>query len=673
MKVRNNSASVNVLRRFGMNQTEMQKDLEKLSSGFKINKAGDDAAGLAVSESMRDRIRGLEQGHNNIDDGISLINTAEGGLEEITAMLQRMGKLAHQALNDTYTEENRQEIQAEINELKNEIVRIADNTEFNDIKVLSLKKETSWKSYNTTLPDWLINDDYSDTSTEMAVGNITGSQDPTNVDQILIKLSDTKYDPDDPLNGKLLYEYYGPEGTIAKDDEYITYKYIRPWTESLNDNLSACIDFGGLVNKYDGSDSSLTGIDLYKDVYSLLGTSMGVSCATCENPSVTDKHYYGFSFYGKAMELDSGAIRNYVLDGMTYTDDEGNSTHSVTGNSIDISKIMIPDESGEPLFDFLYSVIDGSSEMSLKDAAVNVAKALQSKTYEGLKIQVENENHYDDVLDLSDASQNIFKVGIYDYRDVDTVNASSVEIQTKSKGYYREEPGPLWIQCSSSKLDRIPLEMPYIDLVSLGIDSFDVSEYRTYERDIYNIEDVERERAERADESKYTVETITTPERHIHNETPARDVPIYKTLNDENGEGKLIQVGSKHVPKQIIDYTIPAGTYTTKTYNGFVAYPTGREKIREYVRPNVDVIDKAINKISSYRAALGAKYNRLEHTKSNNEVMDENVTASESRIRDTNMAVAMGKFQKDSLLLSATETMLGVANDSTRGILDLLG
>lgn len=670
MKVRNNSASVNVLRRFGMNQTEMQKDLEKLSSGFKINKAGDDAAGLAVSESMRDRIRGLDQGHNNIDDGMSLINTAEGGMQEITAMLQRIGKLADQALNDTYTETNRQEIQAEINELKNEIVRIADSTEFNGISVLKMKKEDSWNSYKSTLPDWLINTEYSDTSTTMAAGNKTGAQDPENYEQVLIKLSDPPCEAD----GKtFLFDYYGPEGTSPKDSEYIKYIYKRPWTESLNDNLSACIDFGGLVNKYDGSDPSLTAVDLYKDVYGLLGTSMGVSCATCENPSVTDKHYYGFTFYGEATEIDSGRKRDYVLDGMTYTDNEGNPTHSVTGNAIDISKIMIPDESGKPLFDFLYSVVDGSSSMNLKDAAANVAKALQSGTYEGLKEQVENEHHYNDVLDQSDPSQNVYKVGIYDYRDIDAINASSVSIQTNSKGYYREEPGPIWIQCSNAKLDRIPLDMPYIDLVDLDISGFDVSKYRTYEKDIYNIEDVERERRERRDNSFYTEETITTPERHVHYEIPEHDEPIYKELNDENGEGKIMQVGTTHVPQEIVDYTIPAGSYTTRTYNGFIAHPTGREKIREYVRPNVDVIDKAINKISSYRAALGAKYNRLEHAKSNNEVMDENVTASESRIRDTDMADAMGKFQKDSLLLSATETMLGVANDSTRGILDLLG
>ena len=670
MKVRNNPASINTLRRFGLNQTALNKDLEKLSSGYKINKAGDDAAGLAVSESMRDRIRGLEQGHNNIGDGMDLINVAEGGMEEITNMLQRIGKLAHQALNDTYTESNRQEIQNEINELKNEIVRVADNTEFNEIHVLSQKKETTWNSFQKTLPEWMTKTEYSDTSTKMAAGTISGSQDPERYDQILIKLADTQVDKEDT---RIVFDVYGPEGTVIKGDEYVKYNYKRPWTESLSDNLSACIDFGGLVKKYDGSDPSLSSVDLYKDVYSLLGTSMGVSCATCENPSVTNKHYYGFTFYGEATEIDSGKKRNYVLEGMTYSDEDGNPTHSVTGNSIDISKIKIPDESGKPLFDFLYSVVDGSTDMSLKDAAINVAKALQSTTYEGLKKQVSSEHHYDDVLDMSDESQNVFKVGIFDYRDIDTIDASPVKIQTNSKGYYREEPGPLWIQCSSSKLDRIPLDLPYIDLSSLGIAGFDVSKYKTESRVIYNMEDVERERAERADDNFYTIETKSWPAEHVHKEIPERYEPIYRQLTDENGEGKLIKVGEEYIPSHVIDYTIPAGSYTKKTYNGFIAHPAGVETVRKYDRPNVDVIKNAIDKVSSWRANLGAKYNRLEHTRNNNEVMDENVTASESRIRDTNMAEEMSKFQKDSLLMKSTETMLGVADDSTRGILDLLG
>ena len=114
-----------------MNQAGASKSMEKLSSGFRINRAGDDAAGLAISEKMRGQIRGLKQASRNAQDGISLIQTAEGALNETHSILQRMRELADQAATDTNTLDDRKEIQKEINQLLEEIDRIANQTEFN--------------------------------------------------------------------------------------------------------------------------------------------------------------------------------------------------------------------------------------------------------------------------------------------------------------------------------------------------------------------------------------------------------------------------------------------------------------------------------------------------------------------------------------------------------------
>ncbi|MGI5999005.1 MAG: flagellin, partial [Lutispora sp.] len=113
------------------------KALEKLSSGLRINRAGDDAAGLAISEKMRAQIRGLDQAARNAQDSISLIQTAEGALNEAHSILQRMRELASQAANDTNTEVDRGEIQKEINQLTSEINRIGNTTEFNTMKLLN--------------------------------------------------------------------------------------------------------------------------------------------------------------------------------------------------------------------------------------------------------------------------------------------------------------------------------------------------------------------------------------------------------------------------------------------------------------------------------------------------------------------------------------------------------
>jgi len=136
MRINNNIMALNAHRQLSINNTNTQKSLEKLSSGYRINRAGDDAAGLAISEKMRAQIRGLNMASKNAQDGISLIQTAEGALNEAHEILQRMRELAVQSANDTNVDSDRQALQDEINQLAEELSRIANNTEFNTQKLL---------------------------------------------------------------------------------------------------------------------------------------------------------------------------------------------------------------------------------------------------------------------------------------------------------------------------------------------------------------------------------------------------------------------------------------------------------------------------------------------------------------------------------------------------------
>lgn len=137
MRINNNLMAMNTHRQLGMNQAGGAKSLEKLSSGLRINRAGDDAAGLAISEKMRGQIRGLNQATRNAQDGISLIQTAEGALQETHSILQRMRELGVQAGTDVVTDSDRQNIQSEIDQLTNEISRISNTTEFNQNNLLA--------------------------------------------------------------------------------------------------------------------------------------------------------------------------------------------------------------------------------------------------------------------------------------------------------------------------------------------------------------------------------------------------------------------------------------------------------------------------------------------------------------------------------------------------------
>ena len=136
MVVQHNMQAANANRMLGITTGAQAKSTEKLSSGYKINRAADDAAGLAISEKMRSQVRGLDRASTNAQDGISVVQTAEGALNEVHSMLQRMNELATQAANDTNTTEDRSQIQLEVDQLTSEIDRVSSTTQFNTMNLL---------------------------------------------------------------------------------------------------------------------------------------------------------------------------------------------------------------------------------------------------------------------------------------------------------------------------------------------------------------------------------------------------------------------------------------------------------------------------------------------------------------------------------------------------------
>lgn len=137
MVVQHNLTAANTNRQLGITTSGLQKSTEKLSSGYKINRAADDAAGLSISEKMRNQIRGLNKASDNAQDGISLVQTAEGALNEVHSMLQRMSELSVQAANATNATVDRESINDEITQLKSEIERVGSTTQFNKMDILS--------------------------------------------------------------------------------------------------------------------------------------------------------------------------------------------------------------------------------------------------------------------------------------------------------------------------------------------------------------------------------------------------------------------------------------------------------------------------------------------------------------------------------------------------------
>ena len=153
MRIQHNIAAMNAYRNYNTNTSAVSKNLEKLSSGYKINRAGDDAAGLAISEKMRAQISGLNAASKNVKDGISLVKTAEGAMQEVQDMLNRMVTLATQSANGTYDNEvDRLNLQKEVDQLRSEINRIADSSNFNGIKLLDGSQEIKTSYTNLSSP-----------------------------------------------------------------------------------------------------------------------------------------------------------------------------------------------------------------------------------------------------------------------------------------------------------------------------------------------------------------------------------------------------------------------------------------------------------------------------------------------------------------------------------------
>ena len=145
MVVQHNMQAMNANRMLNITTGAQSKSTEKLSSGYRINRAADDAAGLTISEKMRKQIRGLDQASTNAQDGVSSVQTAEGALTEVHSMLQRMNELAVQSANGTNAQSDRQAIQDEIDQLATEIDRVSETTKFNEIYLLKGDTKTASK------------------------------------------------------------------------------------------------------------------------------------------------------------------------------------------------------------------------------------------------------------------------------------------------------------------------------------------------------------------------------------------------------------------------------------------------------------------------------------------------------------------------------------------------
>ena len=613
MVVQHNMTAINANRYFGINNNKLSKSLEKLSSGYAINRAGDNAAGLAVSEKMRSQIAGINQGVKNAQDGISMVQTYEGALTETDSILQRMKTLATQSANGTYQDDvDREAIQLEFNQLNDELNQIAD-TDFNGVVALNGgQMADGTKAVNGKF-------DY-ENGTKAATK--LGKNDVNVVDSQLwdntgAGTATTANDAWKALNSQWTREAGKPE-TNGPDSVDITFKFNKAdgtWTAINASNgaslskveCSVATTNGGFGVMISGTTVANVVIDQDK-----LGNGDTITL-TFNNPA-----------NGISAPTNMGAT---VSDATNFT--QGNQGITERDNDLTVTKGDIADADMTEDINGMFKLLDGATiEMSYTDKA----------TAQGdMKITL------NDGTVLTNKDDGKVTVGSTEF----TFTATTTGFEITSGG--------------KTLLTIDGAEQTTDSDAANGLKNATGSV--TYKLGIEN--------AKYDSAAKPSIEVAKTGNVSKSNSNSAASAPLTYTDNI------TLQVGARTKDSVNFSFEYASnGLGDLKADLDCSARGLGTDKLsletQESANIAIDKIDNALNKVSMVRGSFGAVQNRLEHKIDNLNTTSENLTSAESRIRDTNMAEEMMNFTKNQILSQASQSMLAQANQLPQGVLSLL-
>lgn len=346
MRINHNISALKGNNQLKITNNALDKSLEKLSSGYRINRAADDAAGMAISRKMKTQIEGLEQASRNAADGISVIQTAEGALNEVGAMLQRMRELAVQAANGTNTPEDRAAIQKEINELNDEINRISTDTEFNTKVLLDGNIDNQTYSNSNmvkmiSMSDNVIPTDYNMTIIQDARQAVIAGLKITNPDDVI------------PAGAAGTININGVEVNVSEGDSLSqVFENLRSKCDSMNIKVFAG-QAGGTDPEYAGYEQVALGSGDVVIMTETYGSGQEIKIH-CDNQDLCD--LLGISYNGvKASGVDAIAS---LGDGFSYT-----ATASAKGNIVTVT-----DSDG---FEVKFQVTPGAAQTSFDDTTID--------------------------------------------------------------------------------------------------------------------------------------------------------------------------------------------------------------------------------------------------------------------------------------------------------------
>ena len=622
MRIQHNIMAMNAYRNYNTNTKALSGNLEKLSSGYKINRAGDDAAGLAISEKMRAQITGLDAAQKNVKDGISLVKTAEGAMQEIQDMLNRMDYLATQSANGTYDNEvDRANLQKEVEALKTEINRIADSANFNGIKLLDGSLDAG--------TDEISIKDAADVATSTAATNSIAANMgfKTVSDGMLVDKA--------PTAGKYTVDF-SQSKLINSSSNAITVTFQLTADKTATFSVAA-------GQEMDGADIAEA---IAKSLTSTAGYDSDVGVTVMATGSDSKFHFSAegnklviqeINPAAKQADIDGLVFNAKFSDGVAFNTNGGKvGVTLVSGNNGNQFQVLPETEPvanatrvyAQATFNLTAAFVKDGAALKLGDTTYVFAVGKNSKY----------KDYGENVIDLTDMV--VSSAGTLSGSQLNTA-AQRLAVAAKDNKQFI---------VGSTVGDSDTNKTPVISLTERegGID--------------YNVNNLA------GDDGLAPANGSTAA-----GDAQAADwkglikIGTAQKSNSANGDALTLQIGD--TADSFNQMKVKVGDMHTKAMK-IDGINIGTQ---EGAAAAVQTVRDAINYVSSVRGDLGAVQNRLDHTGNNLAVMQENIQDAESTIRDTDVAAEMMSYVKNNILVQSAQAMLAQANQVPQGVLQLLG
>jgi len=649
MRINHNLAAMNTYRQLGINSNVTAKSLEKLSSGLRINRAGDDAAGLAISEKMRAQIRGLDQASKNAQNGISLIQTAEGALNETHDILQRMRELADQAANDTNVNVDRTEIQKEINALSSEINRIGNTTEFNTQKLLNGGGEKVEIDPTTVTAGGQTGDTGAFAKVTGSVAEVEGVYTLT-VGALTagstVIVGNQTFSVVNGVADASLGEV-SADGTVGARAASLA--------AAINANAA-------LSDRFENATSAANVVTLTESTGKATGVALTATGVTATQTTASVKEVAGkytinldhaFEVAGATLTINGVALTaatgtagaNQFLvnsDREQQTKDIAAAINANTAAALGQrfeatvkgTTITLTEKAGKATGADLAAgnFVDSATAAVAGKYNIDFSSLVPANgriTIDGTDIAI--------VTDASDArlaTGEAMLAGTTDTQQSVNLVAAINKNSTLNLKYSASVSGDKLTL--TQKTGQETLDAPIVSTNTSVKDGFEAS----------------------LQVGANTAQSMTVAIADM------RSVALKVTGNDADN----LEVTAKNG-------TVAAYVSTTNVTNGTtndnVEYALD-VSTHEKATAAISMINDAIETVSAQRSQLGAFQNRLEHSIKNLDTSSENLSAAESRIRDVDMAKEMMTFTAKNILQQAAQAMLAQANQQPQGVLQLL-